>query len=869
MQTSVIDSREVIASAEDVDLFDEFEWGLRDAVIREPDGTVVFEQRGVEAPIAWSDTAVNVVASKYFRGHLGDPDREDSVRDLVERVVGTITCWAFEDGYVDGDGERRFHRNLVRLVLSQSLAFNSPVWFNVGVDERPLCSGCFISTLEDSMESIMDLARSEARIFKNGGGSGANFSRLRGSNESLTGGGTASGPVSFMRGFDAFAGVIKSGGKTRRAAKMIVLNVGHPDVRVFVRSKRGEERKARALVAAGYDGGIDGDAYSSVFFQNANHSVRVTDAFMEAVENDEIWDLVGVTTGEVTETIPARALLREISEAAWDCGDPGLQFDDAANAWHTCSNSGRIDGSNPCGEYMFLDDSACNLASFNLRKFQTTDGGLDVDRFRAAVDVAILAQDVLVDRAKYPTEAIERNSRRFRPLGLGYANLGAFLMAAGYPYDSDEGRDVAASITALMTARAYRKSAELAERKGAFEGFSENRESVLEVLRKHHYSVSHLDWNSVSKAACVDFEAATIAATKNGVRNAQVTVLAPTGTTAFMMDCDTTGIEPDYALVKTKKLVGGGTISTVNGSVHDALAGLSYKEDESDAIVEILKEKGSLEGFVAESDLPVFDCAAVDSAGRSISAGGHLLMMAAVQPFLSGAISKTVNLPKTASVEDVESVYVRAWNLGLKAIAIYRDGSKGVQPLETRGTRPSNGNGNGGRLETLEVGSVTSTREKLPDEVATIRQKVEIAGAFDGYVHAGLYPDGRVGEVFIRLAKEGSTIRGLADSLATAVSIGLQYGVPLEVYVEKFSHWRFEPFGYTSDKRIGFANSIVDYVFRWLGIRFPNGRERIPGEVADASVDADSPFCEKCSTQTRRSGSCFVCPTCATTTGCS
>lgn len=871
------------------DPFSEFEWSRRDAVIKGADGVVVFEQLSVEAPVVWSDTAVNVVASKYFRGNIGEEDREDSIRDLVARVAETISTWALEDGYLIGGIERREFRNdLVRLILSQSLAFNTPVWLNVGIDEEPQCSACYISSVDDSLDSIMDFAATEAKIFQRGGGSGANLSKLRSSNELLSNGGVASGPVSFMKGFDSFAGVIKSGGRMRRAAKMVVLNIDHPDIRTFVRSKLGEEEKARALVAAGYDGGIDGDVYSGVFFQNANHSVRVTDAFFAAVEADEVWETIGVTTGCVAESVPARELLREISEAAWACGDPGLQFDDAANRWHTCPSSGRINGSNPCSEFMFLDDSACNLASLNLRKFQTVSGRLDVVSFRAAIDVAVTAQDVIVGRAKYPTDEIGLNARRFRPLGLGYANLGAFLMAAGLPYDSDEGRGVAAAITALMTSRAYRWSAEIARRMGPFDKFDANRDSVLGVLDRHWDATEDLPMNSdgrgpVAEAAREDLLAARQEAARSGVRNAQVTVLAPTGTIAFMMDCDTTGIEPDYALVKTKALVGGGTLSSVNGTVRDALRRLGKSEKNVETLVEVLKRDGTLSnGHLERKYLPIFDCAAVDVDGRSISVDGHLGMMAAVQPFLSGAISKTVNLPNEATVEDVERAFKRAYELDLKAIAVYRDRCKAVQPLEAK--KPKNGNGkNGnGRLAELEVGAVTSTREKLPDECRTIRQKLDIAGSFDGYVHAGLYPDGRVGEVFIRLAKEGSTIRGLADSLATAVSIGLQYGVPLDVFVEKFSHWRFEPSGFTTDKRIGYANSIVDYVFRWIGIRFPNGRDATPEKVAAEALrrrptaefkvlarTPDAPFCPNCSTQLRRNGTCYVCPTCGTTTGCS
>jgi ribonucleoside-diphosphate reductase alpha chain len=862
-------------------------WSRRDVRIVDGKGEVVFAQANVEAPASWSDRAVTVVASKYFRGHVGRTGREDSVRGLIERVVDAIADWGHADGYFDCPRSRDLFRGeLAYLLASQALSFNSPVWFNVGVDERPQCSACFISSVEDSMESIMEFARTEARIFKNGGGSGANLSRLRASDELLSGGGVASGPISFMRGFDSFAGAIKSGGKTRRAAKMVALDVDHPDILEFVRSKRVEEEKARVLAAAGYAPSVDAPA---TYFSNANHSVRVTDDFMERVERDEDWETIGRTTGCVATEIPARELFREIAEAAHACGCPGLQFDTTVNAWHTSPGGGRINASNPCAEFVFLDDSACNLASLNLRRFQLPNGRLDVERFEAAVDVAVTAMEILVDRARYPTEAIERNSHRYRPLGLGYANLGAFLMVRGLAYDSDEARAVAAAVTALMTGRAYRRSAELAEIRGTFEAYEENRASMLGVIRRHLDETGELRFAvDETGPACRAWKDALALGESLGYRNAQVTLLAPTGTVAFMMDCDTTGIEPALALRSEKKLVGGGTVEIVVGVVEDALRALGYSQNEVDDVLETIDEEGTVFGSPLRGEhVAIFDCALPDAVGRSISVDGHLGMMAAVQPFLSGAISKTVNLSAEATVEDVEEVYTKAWRLGLKAVALYRDGSKAVQPLEAK-----NGNGkkaaleratDGGRLVELAVGGVTSTRVKLPNEARTVRHKFEIGGGeLEGYVHVGLYDDGRVGEIFVRAAKEGAALSGLLDAFATAVSIGLQYGVPFEVFTKKFARWRFEPSGVSGDRRIGYASSIVDYLARWLDVRFPGGRDAQPAEVAElarrraptAEYSAlprrsDAPFCADCGAQLRPNGSCHVCPVCGTTTGCS
>lgn len=1180
------------------------------------DGEVVFAQVNVEAPVSWSDRAVTVVASKYFRGHVGYAGREDSVRALVGRVVETIGKWAWEDGYfkdgLDGVGaveyeeraldlREEFEDALAYLLLSQALAFNTPVWLNVGVDERPQCSACFISGVEDTIDGLLEFAKTEARIFKKGGGSGANLSAIRSSNELLSRGGIASGPVSFMRGFDAFAGVIKSGGRMRRAAKMVCLNADHPDIMDFVVSKQQEEGKARALVAAGYGGGIDGEAYGSVFFQNANHSVRVTDAFMEAVEKDELWCTTGRTTGCVTTEEPARDLWREIVEAAHACGCPGLQFDDETNRWHTSPAGGRINASNPCAEFVFLDDSACNLASLNLRAFQDERGFLDVDRFVAAVDVAILAQDVIVDRSFYPTDRIGANAKRYRPLGLGYANLGAFLMARGLAYDSPEARAVAAGVTALMTGRAYRRSAELARLKGAFAGYNENRGAMLGVIDKHLKALYHVDevqGDEVEAArdAWVDAHAIGV---EYGFRNAQVTLLAPTGTISFMMDCftadtlvavadgrnavsfgelvregndvdvyaskngrtvvrrmrnirkvranvallrvyfddgsfvrctpehqfmlrdgtyrradeltsgdslmrfdsvvkgetgsarrkiwmgpnaggnryrgkswvyqyrlsgarlfpgydarsggivhhdnedslddlyenliycdgtsahlrahwakksatersvilrarqasrspeerreasrkthdaqtpdqrrarglkavsersskemsdaakrgwagiskedrrartlrawetrrgksaigrnhkvdyivpdgvedvycgeveevrnfaivtsggvdpkggdlsgvvvhncDTTGLEPDLALQKEKELVGGGTISSMNGSVDAALRVLGYQDETIESALAYFEKRGTFDGSrLNVSHLPVFDCALSDAAGRSISVSGHLGMMAAVQPFLSGAISKTVNLNRDATVEDVAWTYREAHRLGLKAVAIYRDGSKEFQPLAPKKVKADLDLVEGA-LESLTELSSRPIREKLPEEARTVRHHFDIGGV-DGYFHVGLYDDGRVGEIFARVAKEGSTLSGLLDAFATAVSLALQHGTPFELLVRKFSHWSFEPSGFSTDARLGRASSIVDYLFRWLEIRFPGGRDvtsEAPQAAQKASegrtppdypVESDAPLCGDCGAQMRRNGACHVCPVCATTSGCS
>ena len=863
------------------DPFDTVRWVVADAVIKGDDGKDVFRQEGVEFPDFYSQSAINVIASKYFRGTLGKETREKSLKTMISRVVDTITMWGEKDGYFkDHEEAMEFRDELKYLILHQYGTFNSPVWFNVGVEEKPQCSACFINSVQDTMESILNLAKIEGMLFKYGSGTGTNFSTLRSSKERLSGGGVASGPVSFMKGYDAFAGVIKSGGKTRRAAKMVILNCDHPDIVEFVESKYKEEKKAQALIAMGYDGSFGGEAYSSVFFQNANHSVRVTDDFMKAVVEDKEWHLKAVTTKEVLETIRAKELFRKIAEAAHACGDPGLQFDTTVNAWHTCPNSGRINASNPCSEFMFLDDSACNLASLNLMKFLREDGSFDCDAFKHAVRVFITAQEIIVSNASYPTEAIARNSEKFRPLGLGYANLGATLMRLGFPYDSEQGRAWAGAITAIMTGEAYAQSARIAKVKGPFEEFKRNQEPMLEVIKKHRKHLSEVRFDlieeSLKKEAFKVWDEALELGKKFGFRNAQVTLLAPTGTIGFKMDCDTTGIEPELALVKYKNLVGGGTMKIVNQTVPKALERLGYKEHEIKAIVAYLEEKNTIEGapYLKNEHLPVFDCAFRPVGGnRCITVEGHVKMMAAVQPFLSGAISKTVNMPSDATIEDVETIFMTAWKLGLKAIAIYRDGSKKAQPVVTK-TEKEEKEKQPERWEPV--------RRKLPDERKSITHKFSIAG-LDGYITVGMYEDGTPGEIFITIAKQGSVISGLMDCFATAVSIALQYGVPLRVLVEKFAHVRFEPSGYSSNPQIGYAKSIVDYIFRWLALKFLtekiNGSKDVDLEATlknpePVQVDLfhnqeDAPPCSVCGFIMVRSGSCYKCPNCGATSGCS
>jgi ribonucleoside-diphosphate reductase alpha chain len=983
--------------------YDEVEWDLRTAQITDSHGGVIFEQKDVEVPKDWSMTATNIVASKYLHGKIGTPERETGARQLVSRVAETIRDWGMAQGYfrTPEDGAT-FHDELVHILIRQYAAFNSPVWFNVGCDRiepnsdgqnwhwniqkqqvefgvtgysKPQCSACFINSVKDSLDSILTLAKTEGMLFKWGSGTGTNLSPLRGSTETLSGGGTASGPLSFMKGFDAFAGVIKSGGKTRRAAKMVILNVDHPDIVEFIECKQKEEAKAHALVSLGYDGSHpDSDAYSSIFFQNANNSVRVTDDFMYAVVRDTDFSTRSVTDSSVVKTYKAKDLLHKISEATWHCGDPGMQYDTTVNRWHTSKNTARINASNPCSEYMFLDDSACNLASLNLLKF-APNGTFDVEAYRHAVDILITAQEILVDNAGYPTHAIMANSHDYRPLGLGYANLGALLMAAGHPYDSDAGRDYAACVTAIMCGEAYLQSSRIAEEceplvpaaeatkknlsetnlgssmtrvatdassvsrseasapttiptmpGGACPGWYINREPFLDVIRMHRASVNGINKSnvpaSIYEASKQCWDEALQQGEKHGYRNSQVTVLAPTGTIGFMMDCDTTGIEPDLALVKYKKLVGGGMIKIVNNTVPTALFKLGYTHEQTDAIVSYIDATGTIEGapHIKDDDLAVFDCSFKPAKGtRSIHYTGHLRMMAAAQPFISGAISKTVNLPENASVEDIMDAYLQAWKLGLKAVAVYRDGCKKSQPLSAAGTKTAESSARVGTaasaVQVLEEEDLNAppraVRHKLQEERASITHKFKV-GDHEGYITVGLYPNGEPGELFITMAKEGSTVSGLVDSFALAVSIALQHGVPLKLFCEKFAHTRFEPSGWSGNPDIGYAKSIMDYIFRWLQLRFLTGQQQLlfenlrlkpagavpsPDGVGDANgstpqprpenrelrtgsvhaADAlssivdlgDAPSCSFCGSIMTRNGSCYRCMSCGSTSGCS
>jgi len=809
--------------------FDAIEWELRDARIGHGD-RVAFEQENVEFPKSWSQNATNIVAQKYFRGQLGNPAREHSVKQMISRVAGTIAGWGSQRGYfASAEDAETFEHELTHILLHQMAAFNSPVWFNVGFEEHPQCSACFILSVEDTMESILDWNTKEGNIFRGGSGSGINLSKIRGSMEPLAKGGTASGPVSFMRGADSWAGTIKSGGKTRRAAKMVVLDVDHPDIREFIWCKAKEEDKAEALRDAGFDMSIDGDGFKSIQYQNANNSVRVTDEFMQAVEDDGEWHLTARATGEpVGEPIQARELMREIAEAAYRCADPGVQYDTTINRWHTSPNSGRINASNPCSEYMHVDDSACNLASLNLMRFRRADGTLDVASFEHAVDVILLAQEIVVGPSSYPTEQIGANARAFRQLGLGYANLGAYLMSNGMPYDSDSGRETAAAITALMTGRAYRRSAEIAAAQGPYERYEENREAHNHVMRMHRdasYVIPEHESadEELLAAARRSWEEAVELGERHGYRNAQATVLAPTGTISFLMDCDTTGVEPDFSLVKFKELVGGGQMTIVNRTVPLALQTLGYSETQVEQIEAHLAEHGTIVGApgLAEEHMQVFDVAVGE---RAISHMGHIKMMGAVQPFISGAISKTVNLPQEATVEDIADAYTQAWRLGVKALAIYRDGSKTAQALRTDAQKgvqePVDIDALLEQARTEARAEVGPQRKRMPVERQSITHKFSIAG-HEGYITAGMYEDGTVGEIFLTdIGKEGSTLRGMMNSFATAISISLQYGVPLETLVQKFSYMRFEPEGITQNPEIPFAKSMPDYIMRWLASRF-------------------------------------------------
>jgi ribonucleoside-diphosphate reductase alpha chain len=922
------------------DPFDSVEWELRTAHIGNEKGETVFEQTDCEIPRSWSQLATNVVVSKYFRGHQDTPQRERSIRQLIGRVVGRISSWGEEAGYFATAADAKtFSDELSYLLVNQRMAFNSPVWFNLGVEGTPQqASACFINSVDDTMDSIMSLAKTEAVLFKGGSGAGSNLSKIRSSRELLSGGGIASGPVSFMKGFDAFAGVIKSGGKTRRAAKMVILDVDHPDIMDFVHSKASEEKKAWSLIDAGYDGGfnVPGGAYDSIFFQNANHSVRVTDDFMRAAERDEEWSTRAVTDGTPVETFSAKSMLREMAEAAHICGDPGIQYDTTINRWNPVKVSGRINSSNPCSEYMFLDDTACNLASLNLMTFLDDEGAFQVEDFRRAVALTILAQEIIVDPASYPTEEIGKNSHLYRPLGLGYANLGALLMASGHPYDSEAGRNVAAAITSLMCGEAYLESARIAKGMGPFAHYEENRKPFLEVIGMHRDAAYAAATENVPQdlleSSRKAWDEALAQGEQHGFKNGQVTVLAPTGTIAFMMDCDTTGVEPDIALVKYKKLVGGGFLKILNRTVPMALAKLGYGGDEISEIVDYIEERETIEGApgLRDEHLSVFDCAfRAQNGSRSIHWTGHVRMMGAVQPFLSGAISKTVNLPEDASEEQIMEAYTMGWALGLKALAVYRDGSKRTQPLNAGKDQSAEENEEG--ADVLVMREARPLRRKLPDERQALTHKFSIAG-HEGYLTIGLYDDGQPGEIFLRMAKEGSTISGLMDTIATMTSVSLQYGVPLQALVDKFSHTRFEPSGFTNNREIPIAKSLVDYVFRYLGNRYLDteatedigpemedslsltpessesgaesagqragektggagdgssgtGNEPIQlrsavagGSVARSSVvsapasfvnQADAPSCMDCGSIMIRNGACYKCPDCGSTSGCS
>jgi ribonucleoside-diphosphate reductase alpha chain len=921
--------------------FETVEWELRDARIGHGD-RVAFEQSGVEFPKSWSQNATNIVAQKYFRGQIGHPERERSVKQMIGRVAGTIAGWGRERAYFASEEDAEaFEAELTHILLHQLAAFNSPVWFNVGFEESPQCSACFILSVEDTMESILEWNTKEGNIFRGGSGSGINLSNIRGSMEPLAKGGTASGPVSFMRGADSWAGTIKSGGKTRRAAKMVVLDVDHPDIREFIWCKAKEEDKAEALRDAGFDMSIDGDGFKSIQYQNANNSVRVTDEFMRAVQEDGEWRLTARATGEpVGEPIRARELMREIAEAAWRCADPGVQYDTTINRWHTSPNSGRINASNPCSEYMHVDDSACNLASLNLMKFRRPDGTFDVRSFQHTVDIVLLAQEIVVGPSSYPTEQIGVNARAFRQLGLGYANLGAYLMSNGMPYDSDAGRGTAAAITALMTGRAYRESARVAAALGPYEHYEENREGHNNVMYMHR-DASY----EIPESACADTELLEAArhswdeavelGERFGYRNAQATVLAPTGTISFLMDCDTTGVEPDFSLVKFKELVGGGQMTIVNRTVPLALQTLGYSEQQVEQIEAHLAEHGTIIGApgLAAEHLPVFDVAVGE---RAISHMGHIKMMGAVQPFISGAISKTVNLPQTATVEDIADAYTQAWHLGVKALAIYRDGSKTAQALRTDAQKdapaPADVDAIVDAAVTKALAEAGPRRKRMPRERQSITHKFSIGG-HEGYITAGMYEDGTVGEIFLTdIGKEGSTLRGMMNSFATAISIALQYGVPLETLVQKFSYMRFEPEGITGNPEIPFAKSMPDYIMRWLASRFldidaqeelgiltPAVRARKAAQEAAQSMGGASdtagppmpdaqapssqgprttaansaaiaptaaltdsppvvparlqgldlgPACSQCGGMMQRTGSCYTCSSCGNNTGC-
>lgn len=871
--------------------YDEIEWEFRDSQLMNEKGEIIFEQKNIEVPKKWSVSATNIVASKYLNGP--SHNKENSIKKLIDRVANTISDWGLKKGYF-GNLEIKsiFENELKYILVNQYAAFNSPVWFNCGIEEKPQCSACFINSVEDDMESILDLAKTEGMLFKWGSGSGVNLSAIRSSKEILSGGGKASGPISFMKGFDSFAGAIKSGGKTRRAAKMVILNIEHPDILEFIECKANEEKKAWALIDAGYDGSFNGEAYQSIFFQNANNSVRISDDFMEAVLNDQDWHTRAVKDNSVMDSYSAQSILDKISEAAHLCGDPGIQFDTTINNWHTCLNSGKIEASNPCSEYMFLNNSACNLSSLNLLKFLNDDHTFNVESFRHAVHLLTIAMDIIVSNAGYPTPQIAQNSELFRPLGLGYANLGALLMNQGLPYDSPNGRDYAATITAILTGQAYLTSSIMAKTMKPFSKYPENKTCCQKVLKKHQLSLNNIKTSSINgelfDTALEIWDEVITHSSKHGLRNSQVSVLAPTGTIGFMMDCDTTGIEPDLALVKYKSLVGGGSMKIINHSIKNSLIKLDYTPNEINDIVEFIHQNDTIEGapHLKENHLNIYDCAFKPFNGkRFIHYMGHIRMMSAVQPFISGAISKTVNLPKEATSKDIKEVFIQSWKLGLKAITIYRDGSKRIQPLNTS----KNDSSKIQQIKYTEHEWNKRRRKRLPDERPSITHKFKIGG-HEGYIHVGLYENNLPGEIFIDMSKEGSIISGLMDSFATSISLALQYGVPLQVLVDKFSHMRFEPSGITNNSEIRFAKSIVDYIFRWMENKFIKitSKDRLQSTLINDNsavsqpelenkeandelfqAQTDAPPCADCGSIMVRSGSCYKCLNCGSTSGCS
>ncbi len=901
------------------DVFDLVEWDFRESKITNyRDGSVAFEQQGVEVPSSWSLNATNILAQKYFRGNLGEQGREYSLKQVVNRIVDTIADWGFKDGYFDSQDEKQiFAQELKYLLITQRAAFNSPVWFNIGVKDVPQqASACFILAVEDSMRSILNWYTEEGIIFKGGSGAGVNLSKIRGSNELLAGGGTASGPVSFMRGADASAGTIKSGGKTRRAAKMVILDVDHPDIEEFIWCKAHEEKKARVLAANGFDMDLDGKDIHSIQYQNANNSVRISDEFMQAVVDDKDWSLRSRVDGRPLKTLRARELFRQIATAAWECADPGMQFDTTINKWHTAHATGRINASNPCSEYMHIDNSACNLASINLLKYLNPDDSFDVEAFRHSVSIVFTAQEILVGNADYPTEKIGENSKKFRQLGIGYANLGALLMAQGLPYDSDAGRALAAGISAVMTGVSYETSAHISQRMGSFDGYADNKRYMDGVLKMHRQAVDAIDEtcvpSNILNEAKSSFENAIAVAEKYGVRNAQASVLAPTGTIGLLMDCDTTGVEPDLGLVKTKKLVGGGTMSIVNQTIPRALSRLGYEPSQIDEITEYIKEQKSIVGapHLDPKHLAVFACSMGDN---TIQYMGHVKMMGAIQPFISGAISKTVNMPEDVTIEDVESLHIEAWKLGIKAIAIYRDNCKVAQPLET--TKKESDKSSTDIDQTIKdlenrVGMQTvivkkPERERLPRHRRSMTFAFRVADC-EGYVTVGEYQDGRPGEIFMKVSKQGSTLAGIMDAFSISVSLGLQHGVPLATFVNKYTNMRFEPAGITDDPDLRIATSLIDYIFRRLAIDYLSLEDRtnlgiltshertqqlLPGmdyvgvansdETNDEPLSAekptsnavtenrDAPYCFQCGNAMQRAGSCYVCSDCGTTSGCS